>query len=130
MPAAKATAAKKVAPTRRTAAQKKKVAPPPSEFDKARAKLIAERKPSETVFEWTAYGRTWHVQRPNPAVAAAFGDPEYDLGLMEYITGHVIPTERVDFMKALLADDELDLDTLRLIIDSIESVVYDIPLEP
>lgn len=127
--AKKAAATKKAAQSRRVT-PRKPVAPPPSEFDKARLKLVKSRKASETVFPWDAYGKTWHVQRPNPALVAAYGDPEFEVGLMEYLTGHLIETERVAFMKALLADPDFDLDVLGLVVNSIEEIVYpDIPLE-
>lgn len=123
-------------PTKPAARTTKKVTPINNRpkvlsFDEKRAELIAKRGKTTEVFEWDAYGRTWHIKRPNPAVASAVESAEGYAAIIDHVLAHLVEGERDEFFQVLAADDELDLDLIMLMVGEMSAIVYsEIPTPP
>lgn len=96
----------------------------PNDFDAQRKK----NKRKAARFEWIAYGTTWTVKRPNIAVAARLEDLDTIGSFVDYLLAHIVKDQRVDFLKELEADEDLDMDVVGDMAESLQKVVYaDIP---
>lgn len=121
MPVAKKAPAKKAA-ARRTAT------PRLSPFDAARKKIV-EKRPTQTVFDWVGYDRTWQVCRPNPMIVHQMSTGE--ASFTDFVLSHFVEDQRNDFIAVTIADPDFDFDIIELIIAEIEAVVYAaLPLGP
>ncbi len=114
------------ATTRRTTPKKPKPIDP-SDFDAIRA----SKKRKSVRFDWTAYGETWAVKRPNVAVAAQLEELDSIGSFINYILAHIDADQREAFLAKLAADEDLDFDVLGDMTDSLQKVVYaDLPSDP
>lgn len=95
-----------------------------NDFDALRRKK--KRKPAR--FDWIAYGVTWTAKRPNIAVAARLEDLDTVGSFVNYILAHIVKDQREDFLAKLEGDEDLDLDVIADMAESLQKVVYaDLP---
>ena len=112
--------AAKPATTRRTTAKKPVVV---HDFDAERKRIIKARK--NATAPWSCYGREWTVKRPNTAVVSELNSDEDPFGyLIQSLIASVVKDERADFLAALQADEDLDIDVVAAMTAAIAELVY------
>ena len=110
----------KKAPARKAAAAKV------VDFDAERRRIIAQREPASEK-KWKAYGQEWTVKAPNMVLTAQFMSDDEEQAVeyfTKYLLAHVVKDQRPDFTKALIADEDLDVDVLSAMVESLGKVVY------
>jgi hypothetical protein len=122
MPPAKTVAAKKAAATKRTASQRA-AGTAVADFDAEREKIIASRKTTNR-FEWEAYGRKWVLKRPNAVLLADIEELESISSFITYLAAHVVEEERLDFWETIRSDEDLEIDILTAMVESMGKLVY------